>query len=83
MAYVVVVFAIINSGFLLLAGMLLLNLRVDLMECVVTAVEDEIRKQDDRIEKRVAKVQGTGAKAEEPLDTPADGRVEVGRPYQR
>lgn len=80
MGYVVVVFAIINSLALVYATVILLNLKLDLMESVETAIQDEIRKQDDRIEKRLAKREGT---AEEPQGPPVDGRMQVGVPYRR
>jgi len=83
MGYVVVVFAIINSGFLLLVGMLLLNMRVDLVESVGTAIEDEVRKQDDRIEKRVAKVQGTRQNDEEERATGRPDGLVAGSPFRR
>lgn len=83
MAYVVVVFAIINSAMLLAVAIGFFTLREDLLISVETAVGDEVRKQDDRIEKRVAKGQGKPENGEEPLALPADGRVEVGRPHRR
>lgn len=83
MGYVVVVFAIINTLALGWAAMILLNLGGDLMASVETVIQDEVRKQDDRIEKRLAKREGSPATGEESLATPADGRMEVGRPYRR
>jgi len=83
MAYVVVVFAIINSGFLVAVWLGFMALREDLLVSVETAVGDEVRKQDDRIEKRLAKREGNGGTDEEPLAMPADGRVVVGRPHRR
>lgn len=83
MAYVVVVFAIINSAFLVAVALGFMALREDLLTSVETAVGDEVRKQDDRIEKRVAKVQGPAANGEEALAAPADGLIQVGRSYRR
>jgi len=83
MAYVVVVFAIINSAFLVAVALGFMALREDLLTSVETAVGDEVRKQDDRIEKRVAKREGPEGTAEESLAIPSDGRMEVGRPYRR
>ncbi len=86
MAYVVVVFAIINSAFLVAVWLGFMALREDLLVSVETAVVDEVRKQDDRIEKRVAKVQGKPENGEESLPVGIksfDGQVEVGRPHRR
>jgi len=83
MAYVVVVFTIINSAALVWMALIVLALTQDLPTIVETAVQDEIRKQDDRIEKRLAKGQGKPATDEEPLAIPSDGRMVVGRPYRR
>lgn len=83
MAYVVVVFTIINSAALVGFAIMLLIVVRELPMWVETAVQDEIRKQDDRIEKRVAKVQGTRPTDEESLEAPVDGRMVVGRPYRR
>jgi len=82
MEYVVVVFAIINSGFLLLAGVLLVNLQQDLMASVETVIQEEVRRQDDRIEKRRQRSEGP---AQDEPATPVDNlsKLEVGRPYNR
>ena len=55
MGYVVVVFAIINAAALLAVGYYLRECWRELPEYVSTAIQDEVRKQDDRIEKRLAK----------------------------
>lgn len=55
MGYVVVVFAIINTAAILAVGWYLRDLWVSLPTYVGTAIQDEVRKQDDRIEKRLAK----------------------------
>jgi len=83
MAYVVVVFAIINSAVFIAVWLAFVALREDLLTSVGTVIEDEVRRQDDRIEKRVAKQQGKPGNDEEVLALPADGRMEVGRPYRR
>lgn len=85
MAYVVVVFAIINSAFLVAVALGFMALREDLLTSVETAVGDEVRKQDDRIEKRLAKVQGSAGTAEEDgvMHNVSPGPMEVGRPYRR
>jgi len=83
MAYVVVVFAIINSAFLVAVALGFMALREDLLTSVETAVGDEVRKQDDRIEKRLAKREGSPETDEESLAIPSDGRMVVGRPFRR
>jgi len=83
MAYVVVVFAIINSAALVLVAYFVLAALNDAVAIVGSTVEDEIRKQDDRIEKRLAKVQGTRQNDEETQGTHSNERVEVGRPLRR
>ena len=83
MGYVVVVFAIINAAALLAVGWCLWYLWRELPMYVSTAIQDEVRKQDDRIEKRVAKMQEPRANGEEQLSHPPDGRIEVGRPHRR
>jgi len=83
MAYVVVVFAIINSAFLLAVWLGFMALREDLLVSVETAVQDEVRKQDDRIEKRLAKREGSPGTDEESLAMPIDGRMQAGRPHRR
>lgn len=83
MAYVVVVFAIINSAAILVAWLGFIALRDELVTHVGTMIEDEVRRQDDRIEKRLAKGQGKPATDGDDLALPSDGRLEVGRPYRR
>ena len=55
MGYVVVVFCLINTAALLAVGWYLRECWRDLPTYVGTAIQDEVRKQDDRIEKRLAK----------------------------
>lgn len=83
MGYVVVVFAIINSAFLVAVALGFFALREDLVTTVVTVIGDEVRKQDDRIEKRLAKPQGKPAIDGEDLALPSDGRMVAGRTYRR
>jgi len=83
MAYVVVAFAIINSAALILVALYLMELTRDIPTIVETVIVDEVRKQDDRIEKRVAKVQGKPETGEEALAMVPDGRIAVGRPLRR
>lgn len=85
MAYVVVVLAIINSGFLIAVWLGFMALREDLLACVETAVGDEVRKQDDRIEKRLAKGQGKPGTDEEslPVGIKSFDGVVVGKSIRR
>jgi len=83
MAYVVVAFAIINSAILAWAVLMVLSYGEELGAIVETAIQDEVRKQDDRIEKRLAKREGPPGNGEEPLALPTDGKIEVGRPHRR
>jgi len=82
MAYVVVVFAIINTAALLAMGVLLFYITRDMPGWVETAVADEIRKQDDRIEKRQAKVSRTPEEDDGMISGALDG-VLPGRPIRR
>jgi len=86
MAYVVVVFAIINSAVLALLGFGFLYLREEMITQVQSAIQEEIRRQDDRIEKRVAKREGMAANGEEPTlpeGTRTIDNLRPGRPYRR
>lgn len=56
MGYVVVVFAIINTAALVGIGFFLWGIAHDYPAMVQRAIQDEVRRQDDRIEKRQAKV---------------------------
>ena len=84
MAYVVVVFAMINALALGAVAWKLMEMWRDLPMYVSTAIGDEVRKQDDRIEKRLSRA---GGQAEDSvptaLDASSDGRLAVGRPYRR
>lgn len=55
MGYVVVVFAFLNALAWVGAAYVLWRLRWDTEEWVRTAIGDEVRRQDDRIEKRLAR----------------------------
>ena len=80
MAYVVVVLAMINVLALGGMGWVLWRLRWDTMMHIQTVVQDEMKKLDDRIEKRNERVQ---RQAEDPAPTAPDGRIQVGVPYRR
>ena len=83
MGYVVVVFAIINSAALVVAMLALYQYREELLASVQTVMEDEVRRQDDRIEKRLAKREGPAGNDEERQAAPVDGHMVIGRPYRR
>jgi len=84
MAYVVVVFAMINTAALLAVGWYLRECWKDLPMYVSTAIQDEVRKQDDRIEKRAQRARG---QEEDDLPTAVDGKsstgIQPGRSYRR
>ena len=83
MAYVVVVFAIINTLALGAVGWWLWITLRDLPRYVESAIADEVRRQDDRIEKRQSRAAGP---PDEEAGTPTDGVYEplqVGRPMRR
>jgi len=82
MAYVVVVFAMINTAALLAVGWYLREMYRDLPMYVSSAIQDEVRKQDDRIEKRLTRAEGQVRTddGQEPLPT---GGLRSGMPYRR
>jgi len=84
MAYVVVVFAIINSAFLVAGAIGFYYLHQDILTSVGTVIQEEVRRQDDRIEKRTEKARG---RAEETVPVAMDGQPtggpRVGQPYRR
>ena len=82
MGYVVVVFAIINAAALLGVGYFLRELWRDLPTYVGTAIQDEVRKQDDRIEKRLAKAIAPAGTDEGDVPIARDG-IRAGVPVRR
>jgi len=80
MAYVVVVFAMINVMALGGMGWVLWRLRWDTMELIQSVIRDEVKKQDDRIEKRLERAQRP---AEDIEPTLSDGRMQPGVTYRR
>jgi len=82
MGYVVVVFCLMNTAALLAVGWYLRECWRDLPGYVGTAIQDEVRKQDDRIEKRLAKREGTVGEREGELPQ-MDGAMVAGRRYRR
>ena len=82
MAYVVVVFAMINTAALLAVGWYLRECWRDLPSYVGTAIQDEVRKQDDRIEKRLAKREESPGSDTGTLSVATDG-MRAGQPWRR
>ena len=80
MGYVVVVFAIINTAALVAAGWFLRDFIRDGPGFVERAIAEEIRKQDDRIEKRLERRE---RQPEDAPETLRDGAMRVGVPYRR
>jgi len=79
MAYVVVVFTIINSAALVWVAFILLGVIQDLPAIVESAILEEIRKQDDRIEKRHQRAQGPA----EDVPVTHNDRLQSGMPLRR
>ena len=83
MAYVVVVFCMLNVLALGAVGYYLRECWRDLPTYVGTAIQDEVRKQDDRIEKRLAKREEAAGSAQG-IETNHDGSgPRVGQPFRR
>ena len=83
MGYVVVVFCMINALALGAVGWYLRECWRELPMYVSTAIQDEIRKQDDRIEKRVTKAREAQGNEEGMVpDIPRDG-LRPGMPFRR
>ena len=82
MAYVVIVFCMINALALGAGAIILLNLSGAVMETVQTVIEDEVRKQDDRIEKRLQRAERPSQNGEDPLET-HDDTLRAGVPHRR
>jgi len=81
MGYVVVVFAIINTLALVGVAMLLVSYSGAILESVETAIQDEVRKQDDRIEKRLAKAKEPAGN--EPGTVESSDGMRPGVPWRR
>lgn len=82
MGYVVVVFCLINTAALVAVGWYLRECWRELPMYVSTAIQDEVRKQDDRIEKRLARASEPAGTDERPAPTPVDG-MRAGQPMRR
>jgi len=84
MGYVVVVFCLINTAALLAVGWYLRECWRDLPNYVGTAIQDEVRKQDDRIEKRLAKrEESPGSDAGTVSNIGATDGMRAGQPWRR
>lgn len=83
MAYVVVVFCMINALALGAVGWYLRECWRDLPTYVGTAIQDEVRKQDDRIEKRLAKREDAGVNEPGSVSNHEGQGLVVGQPYRR
>lgn len=87
MGYVVVVFAIINSAALIALALIVAWIYRELPMYVSTAIQDEVRKQDDRIEKRVAKAAESSGTVQGPGDLATtnvrDGVIRAGVSVRR
>lgn len=84
MGYLFTVLTIINVAALAGAAWLIYRACEDMVTIVGTAVQDEVRKQDERIEKRLQRAKGPSEDIEPTLDIePASGRLVAGRPMRR
>jgi len=82
MAYVVVVFAMINTAALLAVGWFLRDFMRDGPMFVARAIQEEVRKQDDRIEKRLQRAEGPARTDDGQEQLPTSG-LRSGMPYRR
>lgn len=84
MAYVVVVSSLINVLALLAVAYFFWGSIQDIPTIVESAIQDEVRRQDDRIEKRA---QRAGGQTEDTVPTAVDGvsktGLRPGEPYRR
>lgn len=81
--YLFTVLTILNVAALVAVGWFLMGATAALAMTVEAAISEEVRKQDDRIEKRLQRAQGP---AEDAPQTQADGvqaKVLAGRPTRR
>ena len=83
MAYVVVACVVVNVVALALIALFFWGIAQDYPRMVQTAIEDEVRRQDDRIEKRIARATDTPRTDPDAIGTvPTDG-LRAGMPYRR
>ena len=82
MAYVVVVSGLINVMALVAVAYFFWGVAQDYPRMVQMAVDDAVRKQDDRIEKRLAKAAETAGNGQEPLPAGIKG-IRAGQSVRR
>ena len=82
MAYVVIVFCMFNTAALAGGAYILWSMYRDIPVMVQTAIQDEIRRQDDRIEKRQAKAEGAARESDGNAGPGFRERMLPGRPYK-
>ena len=82
MAYVVVILAMVNAAAVAGFTWWLVRLAREYPIIVETAIVDEIRKQDDRIEKRLQRAQGQAQDTVETGELEHNG-IQAGRPVRR
>ncbi len=80
MGYLFTVLTLINLAAILAVGYYLRGMYLDLPGMVETVIQSEVKKQDDRIEKRLSRAEGP---REDTVETPGDGRLTVGQPFRR
>ena len=83
MAYVVVVFCMLNALALGAVGWYLRECWRDLPNYVGTAIQDEVRKQDDRIEKRLARAKEQEETDPDTVGTLMTDGLRPGQPFRR
>ena len=83
MAYVVVVFCMLNVLALGAVGWYLREWLRDLPAYVQTVIQDEVRKQDDRIEKRLARATDKPETDPDAIGTLMTDGLKVGQPFRR
>jgi len=83
MAYVVVVFCLLNTLALGAVGWYLRECWRELPMYVSTAIQDEVRKQDDRIEKRLQKREEPAVTEQGSVSNGDAGGLRVGQPFRR
>jgi len=83
MGYVVVVFCLLNTAALAAVGWYLRECWRDLPTYVGTAIQDEVRKQDDRIEKRLAKREESVTSEQGMVSNGDVDGLRSGMPYRR
>jgi len=83
MGYVVVVMVMLNVAAWAGASWVLWVMTQDIGKLIRTEIQDEVRRQDDRIEKRLAKVGGKVENAPDELKPEISDGIRAGRPVRR